>query len=242
MTRILGERDNGILIAKLSNQQEIRVKCIVKKGIAKEHAKWSPVCGVSYEYDPDNSLRHVDYWAEDDPRKEWPKSRYSGPDADPDKYDPHAEAETFYFNFEVCFQVMRNPRFILLDNRSIKPSAGIVQCIGGVETKDCRVHVLGQRSCCSRPAAGSNRSYASSGAARFRAADNERRISRPNVTAIINHVSQYQWIHQNKLKFWLAAIGSFANTQQPNLMEVSQVLLAHRSYIELIFEGSMGLG
>ena len=89
------------MIAKLSKNQQIKMKCIVRKGIAKEHAKWSPVCGISYEYDPDNLLRHVDYWAEEDPLKEWPKSVYSDPNADPSAYDPKAKATTFYFKFEV---------------------------------------------------------------------------------------------------------------------------------------------
>jgi DNA-directed RNA polymerase II subunit RPB3 len=76
----VNDNDRGILIARLKKNQEIRVKCIAKKGIAKEHAKWSPVCGVAFEYDPDNLLRHVDFWYEEDKQKEWPKSKYSDAD------------------------------------------------------------------------------------------------------------------------------------------------------------------
>ena len=47
------------------------------QGIAKEHAKWSPVSAVGFEYDPHNRLGHTDLWYErgTDPKKEWPVSK-----------------------------------------------------------------------------------------------------------------------------------------------------------------------
>ena len=47
------------------------------QGKALEHAKWSPVAAVGFEYDPHNKLRHTDLWYEvgTDPVVEWPRSQ-----------------------------------------------------------------------------------------------------------------------------------------------------------------------
>lgn len=68
---IVDPEGQGSLICRLRKEQELRMKCIAKKGIAKEHAKWAPVSAVGFEYDPHNKLRHVSYWYEEDAEAEW---------------------------------------------------------------------------------------------------------------------------------------------------------------------------
>ncbi|EXX68255.1 Rpb3p [Rhizophagus irregularis DAOM 197198w] len=98
-----GPKDAGILIAKLRKGQEIKVKCIAKKGVAKEHAKWSPCAAVAFEYDPFNKLRHTHYWIEEDEKKEWPQSKNANddfPPLDDEIFDFTAKPNRFYFEIE----------------------------------------------------------------------------------------------------------------------------------------------
>jgi DNA-directed RNA polymerase II subunit RPB3 len=52
---------NGILLVKLQKNQEVRLRAIAKKGVGKEHAKWSPACGVTYKNEPEVTLHQPDF-------------------------------------------------------------------------------------------------------------------------------------------------------------------------------------
>lgn len=47
-----GNEENPILIMKLSRNQKLDFTCIAKKGIAKTHAKWSPVATCILRAEP----------------------------------------------------------------------------------------------------------------------------------------------------------------------------------------------
>jgi len=95
--------DSPILIVKIRKGQEIKATCYAKKGLAKEHAKWSPCSAVGFEYDPYNKLRHTTYWFESDIKQEWPISangREEEPPQDDQLFDYNAKPEKFYFEVE----------------------------------------------------------------------------------------------------------------------------------------------
>ncbi|GAA6049404.1 hypothetical protein JCM3770_007329 [Rhodotorula araucariae] len=101
---------DGILLAKLAKGQQITLRCIATKGRALEHAKWSPVAAVGFEYDPYNKLKHTDLWFEvgTDPRDEWPVSdngKYEKKPEDTDAFPYNEKPSRFYYDVEAVGQL-----------------------------------------------------------------------------------------------------------------------------------------
>ncbi|TFK44711.1 DNA-directed RNA polymerase [Crucibulum laeve] len=102
----VGKNEPGVapvLLCKIRKGQELKIRCTAKKGIAKEHAKWSPCSAVSFEYDPYNKLRHTTYWYETDERSEWPlgeNAQEEEPPREDEPFDYNAKPGKFYFEVE----------------------------------------------------------------------------------------------------------------------------------------------
>lgn len=92
-----------IMLVKMSKGQELDIRCIARKGFAKEHAKWSPCSAVGFEYDPHNALRHTTYWYEYDAKQEWPEgpnAEFEEPPQEGAPFDYNKKANKFYFDVE----------------------------------------------------------------------------------------------------------------------------------------------
>ncbi|EMC94913.1 hypothetical protein BAUCODRAFT_123413 [Baudoinia panamericana UAMH 10762] len=100
---LMDPEQKGPLLCSLRKGQDLKLRCIAKKGIAKEHAKWAPTAAIGFEYDPHNKLRHTTLWHEEDAKKEWPESKnreWEEPPQEGQNFDFVAEPEQFFLNLE----------------------------------------------------------------------------------------------------------------------------------------------
>ena len=101
---IMDPAGQGSLICQLRQGQELNLRCIAKKGIAKEHAKWAPTAAIGFEYDPHNKLRHTQLWYESDAKAEWPVSKnnadWEEPPQEGERFEYEVEPSQFYINLE----------------------------------------------------------------------------------------------------------------------------------------------
>ncbi|KAF8528988.1 DNA-directed RNA polymerase, partial [Hysterangium stoloniferum] len=113
-----------VLLCKIRKGQELKLRCIARKGIAKEHAKWSPCSAIAFEYDPHNKLRHTSHWFEQDERAEWPLSENAveeDPPREDEPFDFLAKPEKFYMTVETV--------------GSLKPKEVIIKGLEELQTK-----------------------------------------------------------------------------------------------------------
>lgn len=101
---LMDPEQKGSLICQLRKGQELKLKCIAKKGIAKEHSKWAPTAAIGFEYDPHNKLRHTTLWHEGETAEgEWPASKNAGweePAQEGQNFAYDVEPDKFYVNLE----------------------------------------------------------------------------------------------------------------------------------------------
>jgi DNA-directed RNA polymerase II subunit RPB3 len=51
-----GTSDGGILIVKLRKNQQVHLRCVARKGIGRDHAKWQPVATATYRFEPEITI------------------------------------------------------------------------------------------------------------------------------------------------------------------------------------------
>lgn len=123
--------NRGVLLVKMRPGQELKMRCIAKKGTARVHAKWSPCANIAFEYDPYNKLAHTTYWYENDPKAEWNIQQPWDGEPEPapgEKFDYNAKPNKFYFTVEGTGAL--NPEEIVLYGlRTLQAKLSAIQLV-----------------------------------------------------------------------------------------------------------------
>jgi DNA-directed RNA polymerase II subunit RPB3 len=51
--------ERPVLLVKMRKGQELKLRCIARKGIGKDHAKWQPVATATFQYVPKITINHT---------------------------------------------------------------------------------------------------------------------------------------------------------------------------------------
>ncbi|TPX35552.1 DNA-directed RNA polymerase [Synchytrium microbalum] len=123
--------EDPISIVKLKKGQQIWLTCIARKGIGKEHSKWSPCGAVSFDYDPWNKLRHSVYWYEESPEVDWPAP-------DPDRFPnaPHFEERKPQPDEPFDYNATANKFYMTVESTgAIPPERIVIDALKGLADK-----------------------------------------------------------------------------------------------------------
>ncbi|KAJ0090521.1 hypothetical protein Patl1_14760 [Pistacia atlantica] len=102
----------GIIIVKLRRGQELRLRAIARKGIGKDHAKWSPAATVTFMYEPEIhinedlmetlTLAERQAWVESSPTKVFDLDEATGqkPWGKPGLIEIYGKEDSFIFTVE----------------------------------------------------------------------------------------------------------------------------------------------
>lgn len=55
----MNRTDRPVLLVKMRRGQELKLRCIARKGIGKDHAKWQPVATAAFQYVPQITINHA---------------------------------------------------------------------------------------------------------------------------------------------------------------------------------------